>query len=63
MDYRIEKDTMGEVKVSSDKYWGAQTQRSIHNFEIGKEKMPGSSLRICQFKKSMCFGQSGVRSS
>lgn len=35
MDYRIEKDTMGEVKVPSDKYWGAQTQRSIMNFPIG----------------------------
>jgi len=40
MDYRIEKDTMGEVKVPVDKYWGAQTQRSIQNFEIGNEKMP-----------------------
>lgn len=35
MDYRIEKDTMGEVKVPADKYWGAQTQRSIMNFPIG----------------------------
>jgi fumarate hydratase class II len=40
MDYRIEKDTMGEVKVPSDKYWGAQTQRSIENFKIGTNKMP-----------------------
>jgi len=40
MDYRIEKDTMGEVKVPIDKYWAAQTQRSIQNFEIGNEKMP-----------------------
>ena len=40
MDYRIEKDTMGEMKVPADKYWAAQTQRSIHNFEIGNEKMP-----------------------
>jgi fumarate hydratase class II len=40
MDYRIEKDTMGEVKVPADKYWAAQTQRSIHNFAIGNEKMP-----------------------
>ena len=37
MKYRIEKDTMGEVKVSRDKYWGAQTQRSINNFKIGKQ--------------------------
>ena len=35
MKYRIEKDTMGEVKVPSDKYWGAQTERSRNNFKIG----------------------------
>lgn len=35
MDYRIEKDTMGKVKVPSDKYWGAQTERSRNNFKIG----------------------------
>lgn len=40
MDYRIERDTLGEVKVPSDKYWGAQTQRSLENFPIGNEKMP-----------------------
>ncbi len=40
MSFRVEKDTMGEIKVPSDKYWGAQTQRSIYNFEIGNEKMP-----------------------
>ena len=40
MDYRIEKDTMGEMNVPAEKYWGAQTQRSLHNFEIGNEKMP-----------------------
>lgn len=38
MDYRIEKDTMGEVKVPADKYWGAQTERSRNNFKIGDEK-------------------------
>jgi fumarate hydratase class II len=37
MDYRIEHDTMGEVKVPSDKYWGAQTERSRNNFKIGPE--------------------------
>jgi fumarate hydratase class II len=37
MEYRIEKDTMGEVKVPSDKYWGAQTERSRNNFKIGQE--------------------------
>lgn len=35
MEYRIEKDTLGEVKVPSDKYWGAQTERSRNNFKIG----------------------------
>ena len=35
MDYRIEKDTMGDVKVPADKYWGAQTERSRNNFKIG----------------------------
>jgi fumarate hydratase class II len=40
MEYRIEKDTMGEVKVPADKYWGAQTQRSLENFTIGGHKMP-----------------------
>ena len=39
MDYRIEKDTMGEVNVPADKYWGAQTERSRNNFKIGP---PGS---------------------
>ncbi len=37
MDYRIEKDTMGDVKVPSNKYWGAQTERSRNNFKIGPE--------------------------
>ncbi|UOR13232.1 class II fumarate hydratase [Halobacillus amylolyticus] len=40
MDYRIEKDTLGEIKVPSNKYWAAQTQRSKENFPIGNEKMP-----------------------
>ncbi|WP_144554799.1 class II fumarate hydratase [Bacillus sp. X1(2014)] len=39
-NYRIEKDTLGEVRVPIDKYWGAQTQRSKNNFKIGSEKMP-----------------------
>ncbi|MBT2639018.1 class II fumarate hydratase [Bacillus sp. ISL-39] len=39
-DYRVERDTIGEIKVPSDKYWGAQTQRSKQNFKIGTERMP-----------------------
>lgn len=44
MDYRIEKDSMGEIKVSNEVYWGAQTQRSLENFKIGWEKMPESLI-------------------
>lgn len=40
MDYRIEHDSMGEVKVPTNKYWAAQTQRSKQNFKIGTETMP-----------------------
>ncbi len=40
MTYRIETDSFGEIKVPADKYWGAQTERSIENFKIGTEKMP-----------------------
>ncbi|MBW3469355.1 class II fumarate hydratase [Arthrospiribacter ruber] len=47
MSIRIEKDTMGPVEVPSDKYWGAQTQRSINNFKIGGERnrMPVEIIR------------------
>ena len=40
MDYRIERDSMGEMQVPADRYWGAQTQRSYQNFRIGTEVMP-----------------------
>ncbi|MGN1383460.1 MAG: class II fumarate hydratase [Eubacterium sp.] len=43
--YRIEHDTMGEVRVPADKYWGAQTERSFENFKIGKKKMPEEIIR------------------
>lgn len=45
MEYRIERDTIGEIKVPQDKYWGAQTQRSKENFKIGGEKMPLEVIR------------------
>ena len=45
MDYRIEKDSMGEVRVPADKLYGAQSQRSIDNFRIGWEKMPDEITR------------------
>ena len=45
MEYRIERDSMGEMQVPADKLWGAQTQRSFQNFKIGEEKMPGEIIR------------------
>lgn len=43
--YRIEKDTMGEVKVPNDKFWGAQTQRSLENFKIGGDRFPREMIK------------------
>jgi fumarate hydratase class II len=43
--YRTEKDTMGELQVPADKYWGAQTQRSLQNFKIGGQRMPLEVIR------------------
>jgi fumarate hydratase class II len=45
MEYRNEKDTMGEVKVPADKYYGAQTARSLMNFKIGGERFPREIIR------------------
>ncbi len=45
MEYRIEKDTMGEMQVPADRYWAAQTQRSYQNFRIGDEIMPREITR------------------
>lgn len=45
MNYRIEKDTMGEIKVPSDKYYGAQTARSLMNFKIGGDRFPRELIR------------------
>jgi len=45
MEYRIEKDTMGEMKVPVGKYWGAQTARSLMNFKIGGETMPPEIIK------------------
>lgn len=52
MDYRIERDTMGEVKVPAGKYWGAQTERSRNNFKIGPEaSMPKEIIRAFAYLK------------
>ncbi|MDR3259045.1 MAG: class II fumarate hydratase [Fusobacteriaceae bacterium] len=45
MEYRVEKDSMGEIKVPKDAYWGAQTERSLENFQIGIEKIPNEIIR------------------
>jgi fumarate hydratase class II len=53
MDYRIEKDTMGEVKVPADAYYGAQTERSVENFKIGRDinKMPKEIIKAFAYLK------------
>jgi len=53
MQYRIEKDTMGEVQVPADVYWGAQTQRSIENFQIAQDinKMPKEIIKAFAYLK------------
>ena len=45
MNHRIEKDTLGEVEVPADRYWGAQTERSRQNFKIGTQRMPIELIR------------------
>lgn len=54
MDFRIEKDTMGEIKVPNNQYWGAQTQRSLENFPIGDEKMPKEIIEGFAYLKKAC---------
>ena len=44
-EFRIESDTMGTIEVPSNQYWGAQTQRSLHHFEIGHDTMPPALIR------------------
>lgn len=44
-DIRIETDSMGNIEVPNDKYWGAQTQRSLHHFNIGREHFPREMIR------------------
>jgi fumarate hydratase class II len=43
--FRIESDTMGEIKVPANKYWGAQTQRSLLNFKVGQDRMPKAVIQ------------------
>lgn len=62
MQYRIEKDTMGEVQVPIDKYWGAQTERSRNNFKIGSEgSMPNEIIKAFAYlKKAAAYTNSDL---
>ena len=64
MEYRIEHDSMGDVQVTADKYWGAQTQRSLENFPIGagKETMPDEIIHAFGIlKKAAALANNRVR--
>src|SRR5581483_872345 len=53
-DYRIERDTFGEIRVPADRLWGAQTQRSLENFRISSERMPLELIRALAKVKRAC---------
>jgi fumarate hydratase class II len=56
MEYRVETDTMGEMKVPADRYYGCQTARSLTNFRIGTETMPREIIRAMGIlKKAACI--------
>lgn len=59
MDFRIEKDTMGEIMVPADSLWGAQTQRSLQNFRIGDVKMPKEIISAFASLKKACARVNG----
>ncbi|MCQ2409044.1 MAG: class II fumarate hydratase [Clostridia bacterium] len=54
MNFRTEHDTMGEIRVPAEKFWGAQTQRSLENFPIGWEKMPQEIIKAFAYLKLAC---------
>ncbi len=61
--FRIEHDSMGTVSVRADRYWGAQTQRSLENFPIGKETMPQEIIRAFGYlKKAAALTNAALRS-
>src|SRR4026209_492090 len=51
---RTEKDTMGSIEVPADRYWGAQTQRSLEHFRIGRERFPREMVRAFGILKKAC---------
>lgn len=54
MSFRIETDSFGEIKVAADKYWGAQTERSLMNFKIGQDRFPREMIRALGILKKSC---------
>jgi len=52
-DYRIEKDSMGELKVPKECHWGPQTQRAVENFQISHIKMPSGFIRSAHKHKEL----------
>lgn len=54
MSFRIEHDSMGEISVPAEHYWGAQTQRSLENFKIGVQKQPKGIIRAFALLKAAC---------
>ena len=50
---RVESDAFGPLEISADKLWGAQTQRSLHNFRIGNERMPSEIVRALGLKLAL----------
>ncbi len=62
-EYRIERDTMGEMKIEIERLWGSQTQRSLENFRIGVEKMPAEiiqALSIIKKSAALVNGELGI---
>ena len=51
MAQRIEADSLGTIEVPADRYWGAQTQRSLENFQIGREQMPAEIIEALALVK------------
>src|SRR5215210_2210361 len=51
IETRVETDTFGRIEVPADRYWGAQTQRSLQNFRIGEERMPRPLIRALALVK------------
>lgn len=57
MEYRIEHDSLGEVRVPADHMWGAQTQRSFENFKIGRKNAGRNYSCFCCIEKMCSKGQ------